>query len=83
MLRNKDLDVDALYRCQEHTDLLVEDIDTGVLWDEYGIVSDLVVTFFTQLCVATVRLTSIPSPSQMISLAPTYTCSLPLISYIS
>ncbi|KAF8552429.1 hypothetical protein OG21DRAFT_1477771 [Imleria badia] len=42
MSRNKDLDVDVLYRCQEHTDLLVEDIDMGVLWDEYGIVSDLV-----------------------------------------
>lgn len=35
--------MDALYRCKEHTNLLVDDIDLGVLWDEYGIVGDLVV----------------------------------------
>ena len=53
MSRNKNLDADTLYRCQEHTNILVEDIDSGVLWDEYGIVSDLVVKFFTHLWVAT------------------------------
>ncbi|KAN0078151.1 hypothetical protein V8E55_010208 [Tylopilus felleus] len=42
MARNKDLDVDALYRCQDHTNLLMEDIDLGLLWDEYGIVGDLI-----------------------------------------
>jgi hypothetical protein len=44
MARNKDLDADALYRCQDHTNLLVEDIDLGLLWDEYGIVGDLIVS---------------------------------------
>lgn len=44
MARNKDLDADALYRCREHTNMLVEDIDLGILWDEYGIVGDLVVS---------------------------------------
>lgn len=48
MARNKDLDADALYRCQEHTSVLVEDIDLGVLWDEYGIVGDLVVSRSTR-----------------------------------
>lgn len=43
MARNKDLDADALYRCQDHTNLLVEDIELGLLWDEYGIVGDLIV----------------------------------------
>jgi hypothetical protein len=43
MARNKQLDADALYQCKEHMNLLVEDIDVGVLWDEYGIVADLVV----------------------------------------
>ena len=43
MARNKDLDTDVLYRCKEHMNLLVEDIDLGVLWNEYGIVGDLVV----------------------------------------
>ena len=38
-----ELDIDALYQCREHTDVLVESIDLGVLWDEYGIVGDLVV----------------------------------------
>ncbi|KAG6369527.1 hypothetical protein JVT61DRAFT_14276, partial [Boletus reticuloceps] len=37
MARNKDLDSDSLYRCQDHVNLLVKDIDLGVLWDEYGI----------------------------------------------
>lgn len=44
MARNKELDTDALYRSKEHTNLLVEDIELGVLWDEYGIVGDLVVS---------------------------------------
>ena len=55
MSRNKDLDVNVLYRCEEHTNLLAEDIDSGVLWDEYGIVSDLVVTFSPHLWVATLH----------------------------
>ncbi|KAN0080179.1 hypothetical protein V8E55_009745 [Tylopilus felleus] len=42
MARNKDLDADALYRCQDHTNLLVEDINLGLLWDEYGIVGNLI-----------------------------------------
>ena len=46
MVRNKDLDAEALYHCQNHTNLLVEDTDLGVLWDEYGIVGDLMVMFF-------------------------------------
>ena len=45
MAKHKELDSVALYRCKEHTDLLVEDIDFGVLWDEYGIVGGLVVRY--------------------------------------
>ena len=44
MACNKDLDKDALYRCEEHTNLLVESVEWGVLWNEYGIIGDLVVT---------------------------------------
>jgi hypothetical protein len=45
MARNKELDMDALYCSKEHTNLLAElDIELGVLWDEYGIVGDLVVS---------------------------------------
>jgi hypothetical protein len=30
-------------RSREHTDLLVEEFELGVLWDEYGLVGDIVV----------------------------------------
>ena len=43
MARNKDLDANALYCCQDHTNLLVEDIDSGLLWDEYGIIGNLII----------------------------------------
>ena len=43
MAHNKDPDKDALYCCEEHTNLLVEDVEWGVLWNEYGIVEDLMV----------------------------------------
>ena len=46
MARNKNLDADALYHCQEHTNLLMEDVNLGVLWDEYGIIGDLIVSPF-------------------------------------
>lgn len=44
MAHNKDLDKDALYCCEEHTNLLIKSIEWGVLWTEYGIIGDLVVT---------------------------------------
>ena len=46
MARNKNLDADALYHFQEHTNLLMEDVNLGVLWDEYGIIGDLIVSPF-------------------------------------
>ena len=46
MARNKNLDADVLYHCQEHTNLLMEDVNLGVLWDEYGIIGDLIVSPF-------------------------------------
>jgi hypothetical protein len=39
------LDEDSLCRCQEHTEALVNRTAPGVLWDEYGIVGALVVSF--------------------------------------
>ena len=30
-------------RSQAHTELLVEEFELGVLWDEYGLVGDVVV----------------------------------------
>jgi hypothetical protein len=37
---------DATRRCREHTDLLVEELELGILWDEYGLVGDIVVGIF-------------------------------------
>jgi hypothetical protein len=39
-----DLDGGGIYRCREHTDLLINELVADVLWDEYGIISDLVVS---------------------------------------
>jgi len=37
-------------RCREHTEALVEEGTLGALWDEYGIVGDLVVSFGQPSC---------------------------------
>ena len=34
-------------RTREHTNLLVEELELGVLWDEYGIVGDIVVSILS------------------------------------
>ena len=34
------------HRSREHTDLLVEAFELGTLWDEYGLVGDVVVSIF-------------------------------------
>ncbi|KAH7930534.1 hypothetical protein BV22DRAFT_1191146 [Leucogyrophana mollusca] len=36
------LDGDALLRCRKHIDALVEELDPGTLWDEYGVIGDVV-----------------------------------------
>ena len=33
-------------RSREHTDMLVEAFELGVLWDEYGLVGDVIVSVF-------------------------------------
>ena len=38
-------------RSHEHTDMLVEAFELGTLWDEYGLVGDVVVSFFSCGCV--------------------------------
>jgi len=43
-----DLDCgESTRRSREHTELLVEELELGVLWDEYGLVGDVVVWLFT------------------------------------
>ena len=39
----KDLTVAGGQRSHEHTEVLVSELELGVLWDEYGLVGDLVV----------------------------------------
>jgi hypothetical protein len=46
----KNLDGDSLPRCREHSNILVETLELGILWDEYGLVGDVVVhTYFYTL----------------------------------
>ncbi|EGO04774.1 hypothetical protein SERLA73DRAFT_118626 [Serpula lacrymans var. lacrymans S7.3] len=37
-----DLNKASLYRCREHTDMLTKELDSATLWDEYGIIGNLV-----------------------------------------
>jgi len=39
----KDLDGEAGRRSRDHTELLVSEFELGVLWDEYGLVGDVIV----------------------------------------
>jgi hypothetical protein len=41
--RPADLDGESTCRSREHTEALVEALELGVLWDEYGLVGDIVV----------------------------------------
>jgi hypothetical protein len=38
-----DLDGPAGRRSREHTELLVKELELGVLWEEYGLVGDIIV----------------------------------------
>jgi hypothetical protein len=39
----EDLEGPSILRCYEHTAALAEGFELGILWDEYGIVGDIVV----------------------------------------
>ena len=41
----KDLDGGGGRRSREHTDLVVHEFKLGVLWDEYGLIGDVMVGF--------------------------------------
>ena len=45
-----DNDESSTRRCKEHTEALVQEFELGVLWDEYGIVGDVVVRTYSNLC---------------------------------
>jgi hypothetical protein len=54
-------------RTREHTNTLVEELELGILWDEYGLVGDIVVSMFTiamlfflALCVSLFCVSSLP-----------------------
>ena len=53
-----------MHRNREHTEALIEELELGNLWDEYGLVGDLVV--LASLLASYLRLTHHPSLSQMI-----------------
>ena len=41
-----DLDGGGGRRSHDHTELLVSELELGVLWEEYGLVGDIVVCLF-------------------------------------
>lgn len=41
-----ELDAEGGRRTHELTDLLVDELELGVLWDEYGIIGDIMVSLF-------------------------------------
>lgn len=41
--RKDDLDGGGGHRSREHTELLVSEFELGTLWDEYGLVGDIIV----------------------------------------
>ena len=70
--RQNDLDGGGGLRFRDHTELLVSEYELGVLWDEFGLVGDIVVCVFGNT-IYSVNLNSyiINSHLQMISLVPT------------
>jgi hypothetical protein len=59
---SRNLDGDATRRCQAHTELLVQEFELGTLWDEYGLVGDIVVGFISSLSLIVTRLLTLLSP---------------------
>ena len=44
------------YRSCGHTDVLVQEFELGVLWDEYGLVGDIVVRIISPSCMSSLPL---------------------------
>ena len=42
----EDLDGELTRRTRQHSDAIVEELELGVLWHEYGLVGDIVVCIF-------------------------------------
>jgi len=68
-------------RSQPHTELLVEGFELGTLWDEYGLVGDIIVC--TSFCISTWILINSFSHSLTIFLGLTFMSFYHLIYYIS
>jgi len=46
LAHRENLDEDALHRHREHADTIIEEFDFHKLWDEYGVVSDIVISSY-------------------------------------
>ena len=44
-----DLDGGGLHRSREYTELLVKNLELGVLWNDYGLVGDIIVSMSAPL----------------------------------
>jgi hypothetical protein len=67
----KDLDsAQHVRRSQAHTELLVEEFELGMLWDEYGLVGDVVVRILLNFFCVRISDCYLFSHSQTVSLEP-------------
>lgn len=80
--RPDELDRAGDLRFREHTEVLVDHFDHGVLWDSFGIVADVIVSLALYHNY-THGLTLACSHSQIISLVPTFTNFSPPTSSIN
>jgi hypothetical protein len=48
--KRTDLDGGGGRRSREHTELLVNEFELGTLWDEYGLVGDIIVHVVLAVC---------------------------------
>jgi hypothetical protein len=50
--KRTDLDGGVRRRSREHTELLVSEFELGTLWDEYGLVGDIIVHVILTVCLS-------------------------------
>ena len=70
-------------RSLAHTELLVEEFELGMLWDEYGLVGDIVVCILLHFCCMCISDCCLFSHSQTASLELTFMSLCHLIYYIN
>jgi hypothetical protein len=80
--RPEDLDGEGGRRSHEHTDALLDLLDLKMLWDDYGIVGDIIVSRIVNLETHMLTRTGSHSPLRPTFLVRTFMSFYPWISFI-